>query len=131
MLFGSVFLKIRLILYVFFASIDQMKISYARRYTSDQSFYLHREAFARAGCTMICEEQVGEHRAARPKFEYCFNALSEGATLTVWQLDCLGRSLSDLIRMVSMLNDCGVAFEGSVHGLIRQGFPGSFCHVRG
>ncbi|WP_260426775.1 recombinase family protein [Burkholderia sp. Bp9142] len=88
-----------------------MKIDYARASTSDHNFDLQREALARAGCTVIYEEQGGGHRAARPKFEHCLNTLCEGDTLTVWRLDCLGRSLSDLIRVVSMLNGRGVAFE--------------------
>ena len=41
----------------------------------------------------------------------CLKALRSGDTLVVWRLDRLGRSLSDLVRIVGELEQCGVGFE--------------------
>ena len=41
----------------------------------------------------------------------CFDALRDGDTLTVWRLDRLGRSLKDLVGIVSDLEERGVGFR--------------------
>ena len=40
---------------------------------------------------------------ARPQLEECLADLREGDTLVVWRLDRLGRSLPDLVRIVTEL----------------------------
>ncbi len=41
----------------------------------------------------------------------CFGAPVAGNCLVVWRLDRLGRSLADLIRIVTQLEECGIALE--------------------
>ncbi len=49
--------------------------------------------------------------ADRPELGHCLKALRSGDTLVVWRLDRLGRSLPDLVGIVSSLEREGVAFE--------------------
>lgn len=49
--------------------------------------------------------------ADRPELGHCLKALRNGDTLVVWRLDRLGRSLPDLVGIVSSLEQEGVAFE--------------------
>jgi DNA invertase Pin-like site-specific DNA recombinase len=47
----------------------------------------------------------------RLELGYCLKALRAGDTLVVWRLDRLGRSLSDLVRILADLERQGVFFE--------------------
>ena len=49
--------------------------------------------------------------ADRPDLGHCLKALRSGDTLVVWRLDRLGRSLPDLVGIVSRLEQEGVGFE--------------------
>lgn len=87
------------------------RIGYARVSTDDQSLDLQRDALARAGCTTIYEETASGKSVERPELEQCRKALRAGDTLVVWRLDRLGRSLSDLVRIVAELEQQDVGFE--------------------
>lgn len=88
------------------------RIGYARVSTDDQKLDLQKDALARAGCIDVYEEKVsGKSVADRPVLEYCRRALNAGDTLVVWRLDRLGRSLPDLVRIVTDLEQKGIAFE--------------------
>lgn len=49
--------------------------------------------------------------AGRPELEHCLKALRSGDVLMVWRLDRLGRSLPDLVRIVTELEQRSVGFE--------------------
>lgn len=87
------------------------RIGYARVSTDDQHLDLQRDALDKAGCGVIYEESASGKNADRPELEQCLKALREGDTLIVWRLDRLGRSLSDLVRIVTELEHRGVGFE--------------------
>lgn len=89
------------------------RIGYARVSTDDQNLDLQRDALTKAGCTPIYEEKVSGKGtgAERPEWVQCLKALRSGDTLVVWRLDRLGRSLSDLVRIVGELEQRGVGFE--------------------
>ena len=89
------------------------RIGYARVSTDDQNLDLQRDALSKAGCGSIYEEKVSGKGtgAERPEWVQCLKALRSGDTLVVWRLDRLGRSLSDLVRIVGELEQCGVGFE--------------------
>ena len=87
------------------------RIGYARVSTDDQNLDLQRDALALAGCSTVYEETMSGKSADRPELGHCLKALRSGDTLVVWRLDRLGRSLPDLVGIVSSLEREGVAFE--------------------
>lgn len=87
------------------------RIGYARVSTDDQCLDLQRDALRKAGCAAVYEDTASGKNAARPELEQCRKALRAGDTLAVWRLDRLGRSLSDLVQIVTELERAGVGFE--------------------
>lgn len=98
------------------------KIGYARVSTEDQNLDLQRDALKAAGCEDIYEEKVSGKSVERPELNSCLRSLRAGDTLVVWRLDRLGRSLSDLIAIVTDLEKKGVGFE-TVSGQIDTSSP--------
>jgi DNA invertase Pin-like site-specific DNA recombinase len=101
-----------------YLSINQRKgngmsnrIGYARVSTDDQVLDLQLDAFKKASCDTVYSEKMSGKSADRPELEQCLKALRTGDTLVVWRLDRLGRSLADLVRIVTELETKGVAFE--------------------
>ena len=87
------------------------RIGYARVSTDDQNLDLQRDALALTGCATVYEETMSGKSADRPELGHCLKALRSGDTLVVWRLDRLGRSLPDLVGIVSRLEQDGVGFE--------------------
>ena len=87
------------------------RIGYARVSTDDQNLDLQRDALTRSGCVTIYEETASGKSASRIELEHCRIALRTGDTLVVWRLDRLGRSLSDLVKIISDLERDGITFE--------------------
>ena len=87
-----------------------MKIGYARVSTEDQTTDPQIDALTAHGCETIYSEHRSGKNTDRPELESCLKALRAGDTLTVWRLDRLGRSLADLIRIVTDLEARGVGF---------------------
>lgn len=90
---------------------QNQRIGYARVSTADQNLDLQMDALANAGCHPIYEEKMSGKTAVRPELEHALKALRPGDTFVVWRLDRLGRSLPDLIRIVTELEQRGIAFE--------------------
>ena len=90
------------------------RIGYARVSTDDQHLDLQRDALMQAGCGVIYEEEVRGKNTARPELDQCLKALRAGDTLVVWRLDRLGRSLPDLVKIVTDLEQRSIAFESLV-----------------
>lgn len=86
-------------------------IGYARVSTDDQNLDMQRDALEKSGCEVIYEETASGKNTQRPELEHCRKALRSGDTLVVWRLDRLGRSLPDLVNIVSELEKAGIAFE--------------------
>ena len=87
------------------------KIGYARVSTDDQNLHLQRDALVAAGCEIIYEDKASGKSTARPELDNCLKALRPGDTLVVWRLDRLGRSLSDLVKVVTnLIDERGVGF---------------------
>jgi DNA invertase Pin-like site-specific DNA recombinase len=88
------------------------RIGYARVSTDDQMLDLQLDALTRSGCDPVYKETAsGGKSALRPELAQCLKALRAGDVLVVWRLDRLGRSLSDLVRIVSELEQRGIGFE--------------------
>lgn len=84
-------------------------IGYARVSTRKQSLKMQLEELKKFGCTQIVQEKVSA-LAERPQFDELLNSLNKGDTLVVWKLDRLGRSMFDLIKIVSEMDAKGVKF---------------------
>lgn len=87
------------------------RIGYARVSTFEQDLDLQLDALHQAGCETIYEEKVSAASFARPELTQCLKALRPGDTLTVWRLDRLGRSLKDLVEIVTELEGRNVHFQ--------------------
>jgi DNA invertase Pin-like site-specific DNA recombinase len=107
-----------------------MLIGYARVSTQDQTLDLQIEALTKAGCEKIFDDKISGSRAERPGLTKTLEMLREGDTLVVWKLDRLGRSVKNLVDLVSEFHKRGVQFK-SVTDAIDTGTPSGrfFFHV--
>jgi len=87
-----------------------MLIGYARVSSDDQTNAAQLAELKKAGCKRIFEEKVSGRSKERPELHRCLDRLDEGDTLIVWRLDRLGRSLSDLLEIVTDLQHRKIAF---------------------
>jgi len=74
-----------------------MLVGYARISTHDQCLNLQQDALHQAGCEKIFSDEVSGTASSRPGLDKLKEQLRSGATLVVWRLDRLGRSVRDLI----------------------------------
>ena len=88
-----------------------MKVGYARVSTLEQNLDLQLDALGKAGCNHIYQEKASGKKADRPELEHCLKSLRKEDVLVVWRMDRLGRSLKDLIQIVSNLEASGIGFE--------------------
>lgn len=88
-----------------------MKIGYARVSTKEQSLNLQEDALQKAGCKKIYSEHISGVKSNRPQLQEMIKHLRQGDIVVVWKLDRLGRSIRDLIKLVSTFQDNGVGFQ--------------------
>ena len=88
-----------------------MLIGYARVSTGDQNLDLQKNALVRAECEQIFEDTASGKNARRQGLRRAIRHLKPGDSLVVWKLDRLGRSVRDLITLVSELQDKGIHFR--------------------
>lgn len=87
------------------------RVGYARVSTDDQNLDLQRDALTRAGCGQVWEEKASGKSAERQQLAACLQSLRPGDVLTVWRLDRLGRSLPDLVQIITELETRQIGFE--------------------
>lgn len=85
-----------------------MNLGYARVSTDDQELHLQTDALKRAGCERLFTDKASGAKADRPGLAEALSFARKGDTLTVWRIDRLGRSLSQLIELVARLKDAGI-----------------------
>src|SRR5207244_13511021 len=61
-------------------------------------------------CEQVYREKVSGVKADRPQLEELIRYAREGDTVVVWRLDRLGRSLKELIAIVTGFQERGVNF---------------------
>ena len=88
-----------------------MQIGYARVSTQDQDLRLQYEALRQVACDKIYEDKASGAQASRDGLKLALDVLRENDTLVVWKLDRLGRSMKDLVNIVSDLEQRGVHFK--------------------
>lgn len=88
-----------------------MKIGYARISTDDQNLDLQNDALTSAGCERLFTDTESGAKAKRPGLTEALNYARPGDLIVVWRLDRLGRSLHELVKLVSELEARGIGFE--------------------
>ena len=91
--------------------MTSMIYGYARVSTNDQTTDLQRDALERAGCDRILTDVASGARARRPELDHMLDLLREGDTVVVWKLDRLGRSMRNLVDLMSTFDERGVRFR--------------------
>lgn len=88
-----------------------MKIGYARVSTKDQSLDLQMDALTKEGCKRIFSEHVSGTKSKRIELQKMIDHVREGDVIVVWKLDRLGRSLKNLVDLISLFQERGVGFK--------------------
>lgn len=88
-----------------------MVIGYARVSTGDQNTKPQLAALREGGAERIFEERASGGRWDRPELQRMLDQLRRDDVVVVWKLDRLSRSLLDLLRIVSKLDQLGVGFK--------------------
>ena len=86
-------------------------IGYARVSTTDQTLDLQLDALKNAGCSKIFTDTASGAKSERTGLHEALNYLREQDILVVWRLDRLGRSLKDLIDIISQLDHGKIGFK--------------------
>lgn len=88
-----------------------MQVGYARVSTIEQNLHLQEDALKNAGCEKIFHDTVSGAKPHRPGLENIMEFLRKGDVLVVWRLDRLGRSLFDLLEIVTHFEIRGIGFR--------------------
>lgn len=88
-----------------------MLIGYARVSTIDQNLDLQMDALQKAECDQIHSDVASGSKSSREGLDEALKFLRKHDTLVVWKLDRLGRSISDLIKIVADLNERDIGFR--------------------
>lgn len=90
-----------------------MKIGYARVSTKKQCDSLDRqiEKLKKAGCKKIYSEVISGANTKRPELTKLLKILNPHDTLVITSIDRLGRSLKDLITIITSLEEHSVKFK--------------------
>ena len=86
-----------------------MIFGYARVSTQEQELHLQLDALRAHGCTQIVEEKASAAKD-RPALRGLLEQLRSGDTFVVWKLDRLGRSLKNLVELVSGFQEKQIQF---------------------
>lgn len=98
-------------------------IGYARVSTKGQNLDRQMAALEAAGCSRIFADKKSGKNAEREELQKALDYAREGDTLVVPALDRLGRSIQDLITIVSGLRKRGIGFT-SLHEALDTTTPG-------
>ena len=100
------------------------KIAYIRVSTEDQNTARQREAFKSLNIDKYFEEKVsGRNIKDRPELLKMMDYVREGDTVIVESISRFGRSLPDLISLITQLNDKQVQFKSLKEGDIDTTTP--------
>lgn len=96
-----------------------MKIGYARTSTADQNLDLQIDALVAAGvdCRNIYTDQVSGKKADRPGLVNARAYCSPGDEFVVWKLDRAGRSVKQLVELITDLGEAEIGFRSLTENL--------------
>jgi DNA invertase Pin-like site-specific DNA recombinase len=86
-------------------------IGYARVSTMEQHLDLQIDALETAGCEKIFTDTTSGASSERLGLSQALSFMREGDVFIVWKLDRLGRSLRDLIDIISALRQRSIGFR--------------------
>jgi len=86
-------------------------IGYARVSTQDQTLDLQLDTLKKAGCIKIFTDTASGAKSERKGLYEALEYVRENDVLVVWRLDRLGRSLKDLIDIISKLDARKIGFK--------------------
>ena len=78
-----------------------MIVGYARVSTLEQNEQLQTDALTKAGCERLFTDHASGAKAHRPELDHMLDTIREGDTLVVWKLDRFGRSVRDLVDLMT------------------------------
>lgn len=84
-----------------------MDIAPARVSTDDQTLSLQLDALKQAGCARIHRDIASGAKADRPRLTRVLEEHRTGDTFVAWRLDRLGRTLKQLIELVTSFEERG------------------------
>jgi DNA invertase Pin-like site-specific DNA recombinase len=87
-----------------------MRVGHARISTQDQRLDVQQEALTRSGCDKLFEDTISGRVIDRPGLQRALDILRAGDTFVVWKLDRLGRSVKQLVDLVSGFEQDGINF---------------------
>ncbi len=90
-----------------------MRIGYARVSTKHQRESLDQQIvlLKKSGCEKVYSEVISGANAKRPELTKLLTHIKSGDTLVIASVDRLGRSLKDLITIISNLKEREIAFQ--------------------
>ncbi|HIA54189.1 MAG TPA: recombinase family protein [Candidatus Melainabacteria bacterium] len=103
-----------------------MLIGYARVSKEDQNLELQIQALTDAGCNKIFSDKKSGAQKVRKGLEDALSHLRPGDTLIVWKLDRLGRTVKQLVDLVSKLESDGINFKSLTNGIDTTNSAGRF-----
>jgi DNA invertase Pin-like site-specific DNA recombinase len=88
-----------------------MLVGYARISTTEQHLDLQRDALTQASCGRLFTDTASGVKAEPPVLAEALHYPRAGDMLAVWKLDWIGRSLRDLMEIVTALEQRGIGFK--------------------
>jgi len=103
-----------------------MLLGYARVSKSDdsQDTAAQVSALKSVGCKRVFEDKASGGRWDRPELHRLLDQLRAGDTLVVWKLDCLSRSLKDLLHILEKVEAVGARFRSLTEAIDTSGPAG-------
>src|SRR3712207_2084211 len=86
-------------------------VGYARASTQDQTLDLQLDALKKAGRIKVFTDTASGAKSERKGLNETLEYVRENDVLAVWRLDRLGRSLKDLIDLISQLDARKIGFK--------------------
>jgi len=87
-------------------------IAYARVSTQEQDTSLQVAAFKSLGASLIFEEKKSGAKASnRPVLKQCLDSLRSGDVFVFYKLDRVARSLTDLLRILDLVERAGASIR--------------------
>ncbi len=101
----------------FSQNIPVMKYGYARVSLESQSLDLQLDALKKAQCEVIFSEKISGRKKERPELLKLLNKLQKGDSVICYKLDRLGRSLVDLVNLISQFEEKEIRFVSISDGI--------------